>query len=92
MPKKKNTQNNVMINEIVRNISSAMELFMTNLRKIDFSKLVNNFIIPLESFAEELEKAKSKLEEARTTAVSNNDSDVKLEEELKKNQKILLIN
>ena len=59
MPKKKNTQNNVMINEIVRNISSAMELFMTNLRKIDFSKLVNNFIIPLESFAEELEKAKN---------------------------------
>ena len=42
MPKKENTQNNVMINELVRNISSAMELFMTNLRKIDFSKLVNN--------------------------------------------------
>ena len=42
-----------------------------------------------EASYKELEKAKSKLEEARTTAVSNNDSDVKLEEELKKNQKIL---
>lgn len=44
---------------MIGNISSAIESFMNDLRKIDFSKLINNFIIPLEGFAEEVEKAKN---------------------------------